>query len=539
MKISNLSYLFVAGALALASCSHDEYTGPDYAGGKLIVIGSINQASSRANNNTWEPGDAIGISSDANHDNILFTTEKGDGQFSASDPYYVLGSGETKFTAYHPHHIDASSATPELKFSEPIDYLYATASATRENPVANFVFGHAMSKLSLTVTDKTATGNQSGSVKLENIFVSGKFHTLTGEVTADATKGSISKDFKPGDKVDFILPPADANLGAISVVINYGDKVYGGKIELSQMESGTEYHYSTELSASTEGGELKISSATISDWDKNEGGNLDMTEQEPQREENVLEVGDFLLSDGSTLDKDDVLFSKYKDQVVGVVYYVGNPQPSALYSYSETQDILKKNHPSATNGLAIAINNANDGNSARLQSAKYSFSTWYQSDSKDSSTANPNYIGTNLSLTKVGERMLGYNNTQVIEAATAEVGGDNTATGAEDLVNLIAAYNSATSVTNASEWYLPSYAELAVVLENYNVVKASVEKAGGELTAFPEYTKAAANELFYWTSDFRGSDNAWVNPLVTTEEELFVGKNSNGTKGYFRLSIAF
>ena len=539
MKINNLSYLFVAGALALASCSHDEYTGPDIAGSKLIVNGAVNGHSTRASNASWEPGDEIGISSDGGHDNVHFSTSKGDGVFESETPTYILGAGETNFTSYYPHHEAASATTPELSFTEPKDFMFATATASRENPVASFKFDHVMSKISLKISDSQAVAGTTGTIKLDGLAVSGKFHTLTGEVTPDTKTGSITQDFTPNSTVEFIVPPVSGSVGNVSVVINYNDKVYGGSLDLNSLESGTDYQFSTELNAASEAGELSISSATINDWNKTEGGNVDMEEKEPEREPNTLEVGDFLLADGTTLDKNDATVDQYKSQIVGVVYYVGNPQPSSLYGYAETQDILKKNHPTATNGLAIAINNANDGNSARLQSAKYAFSTWYQSDSKDSSTANPNYIGTNLSLTKVGERMLGYNNTQVIKAATAEVGGDNTATGAEDLVNLIAAYNSAKSVTNASEWYLPSYAELAAVMENYNVVKASVEKAGGELTAFPDYTKAAANELFYWTSDFRGSDNAWVNPLVSTEEDLFVGKNSNGTKGYFRLSIAF
>ena len=541
MKISNLSYLFVAGALALASCSHDEYHGPDYQGGKLAVIGTINQINTRADDSSWEPGDAIGISSDANHDNVHFTTENGNGVFThTSTPIYVLGSGETTFTAYYPHHEAASANTPELAFTEPVDYMHATAKATRENPVVNFVFSHKMSKISFDINDYNVSSG-SGSIKLDGVVADGKFHTLTGVVTAGSSKTSVSKNFNVNSKVGFILPPLEAGTGTITVTLNYDGKVFAGYISVSKLQPGTEYHYTIQLGDADPSTQLNISSATITDWDKNESGNVDMEEKDPsdvERGENeVLEVGDFLLSDGTTIDKNDEAVAKYKDQVVGVVYYVGNPQPSALYSYSETQDILKKEAPKAVNGLAIALDNANSGTTARLQSAKYNFSTWYQKD-KDSDP-NPNFIGTNLSITKVGERILGYNNTRVIQTATAEVGGDSNGTGAEELVNIIAAYNSAKGVTDASEWYLPSYAEFAAIIANYNQIKSSIEKAGGELTSFSEYTKAAPNELFYWTSDFRASDYAWVTPLVDTTEELFLGKNSNNTKGFFRLSIAF
>lgn len=531
------SALFIgAVALILASCSHHEYDGPDYVGGKLTVTGSINQVITRANGVVWDAGDAIGLSSDAGHDNIRFTTETGDGIFTSATPVYVLGSGTTTFTAYHPHSPEISADVPEITFSTPQDYMWATATATRDNPQANFVFKHQMAKISITLTDKAAGAAAGGTISLNGIATSGKFHTLTGEVTADNTKANVSKDFVNGKVADFILPAQ--KLGApVQIIVVYNDKIYGGSITLATLEQGNEYHYNIDLTNADPAAELSISSATITDWNKNEGGNIDMTEQEPERQDNVLEVGDFLLADGTTLDKNDPTFATYKKDIVGVVYYVGNPQPSVLYSYNESQDVLRKDAPTAINGLAIALTDANGGETARLAATKYNFSTWYQPDSKDAGTANPNYIGTNLSLTKAGERMLGYNNTKIFEAATNDVGAD--LTGVTDLLNLIAGYNASVKVNNASQWYLPSYAELAALIANYNTIKASVEKAGGTLNQFPDYTKAQANGLFYWTSDMRGSDNEWVSPLINTTEDVFVGKNSNGTKGYFRLSIAF
>lgn len=539
MKINNLSYLFVVGALALASCSHDEYHGPDYVGGKLTVIATINQVNTRANNADWEPGDAIGVSSNGGHDNVHFSTADGDGVFQSQTPTYVLGAGETNFTAYYPHHSEVTADTPELSFTEPLDYMHASASATRENPVVNFIFNHKMSKISFKILDQ-AVNSGNGSIKLDGVVVDGKFHTHTGDVTAGTTKTSTSKNFNVNSVTDFILPPLAEGTGQVTVTLNYQGKVYGGFISVSTLKAGNEYQYTIDLTDADPALELNISSATITDWTTNPGGNIDMEEKDPsdvERGENtVLEVGDFLLSDGTTIDKNDEAIAKYKDQVVAVVYYAGNPQPSSLYSYSESQDILKKDAPKAVNGLAIAINNASE-DPARFATTKYNFSTWYQSDSKDAATANPNYIGTNLSLTKPAERILGYNNTKVIEAATAELGAETT--GTEYVLSLLDSYNTNLAMANASKWFIPSLPEFAAIINNYNVIEASVKKAGGELTAFPDYSKATPSELFYWTSDMRGSDNEWVSPLVTTEEDLFVGKNSNGTKGYFRFAIAF
>lgn len=73
----------------------------------------------------------------------------------------------------------------------------------------------------------------------------------------------------------------------------------------------------------------------------------------------TLEIGDFLCKDGTTIDKDynlEQLDEAVKASIIGVVYYVGNPQPSVLYNgtYAETQDVLKRECPSCVNGLAIA-----------------------------------------------------------------------------------------------------------------------------------------------------------------------------------------
>ena len=527
--------MLAVGALALASCSHDEYTGPDYEGGKLVVNGAINEVATRANNASWEEGDAIGLSSNAGHSNVLHTTP-GDGSFTAAQNIYVLGAGETAFTAYYPYNETVTEDLPEISFTEPEDYMWASATATRENPNANFRFTHKMSKLSFKISDTSGATPTGSTISISGLVVSGKFHTLTGEVTPDATKGSLSKNFNVPATVEFIVPVQSLS-NDITVIIGYDDKTFGGSISLNQLAESTQYNFTIDMNGQDPASRLTISSATITDWTPSEGGNVDMEEKEPERGENVLEVGDFLLSDGTTLDKNDPAFSKYKSQIVGVVYYVGNPQPSSLYGYNAEQDVLLKDAPEATHGLAIALTNANNGVTARLATTKYNFSTWYQSDSRDASTANPNFIGTNLSLTKPGERMLGYNNTKVMQAATADVTAE--VTGVEALLQMIADYNASVSVKNASEWYLPSYPELAQIIANYNAVNASIIKAGGTLEQFADYTKAAPNELFYWTSDMRGSDNEWVSPLVTTEEDIFVGKNSNGTKGYFRFSIAF
>lgn len=536
----NLFLLGIA-AMALASCSHSEYDGPDMAGGKLVVTGSVQQIISRASGAAWDAGDQIGVSSSAGQDNVLFVTESGDGVFTSSVPVYVLGDGEKTFTAYYPYDESVNTDVPTINFTTPKDYMWATTTATRENPRANFVFAHKMSKISFVISDDTQASSPAGStIKIDGVAVEGSFNTLTGVVTASSTKSNLTSGFVLDRAAEFIVPVQDVN-GSVAVMLDYNGKTYAGSIQLTSLAAGTEYHYTINLAGQDPAAELAISSATITDWNKTDGGEINVEETETPKEDNVLEVGDFLLKDGTVIDKNDRDFNELKNQIAGVVFYVGNPQPSALYGYNSAIDVLKADYPTCTNGLAIAINDANDGAPARFASAKYSFADVFKETASnyDADLA-AQYISTNMNLTAPGERMLGYNNTKFVQACAQKFGDDSSATGVADFLTLLQAYNTANAVTNASSWYMPSLAELNAVIENYAAVKAGVEKAGGSLPSYSEFG-TTNTQTFYWSSDFRGNSYNWVSPMMTVADgvNLFLGRNSNGTQGFFRLTTAF
>ena len=261
-----------------------------------------------------------------------------------------------------------------------------------------------------------------------------------------------------------------------------------------------------------------------------------MDEKEPV---NVLEIGDFLLNDGSVVDKTYNLtkVTEAGKKVVGVVYYVGNAQPSSVYTdtYSEAQDILKTEAPKATNGLAIAINNANEGNVARLfSSVKFDYSTWFTDNEVSNS-----YIKKTISTTTPGSEILGYNNTAIIEKVGESY--NEAQTGSSEFMTILTAFRTANEVSsNCSKWYLPSYAELKQIQDNYATIEASIQKANGTLAQFSDFATNTTDK-FYWSSDLRGGQYGWVSPLVETAAgvNLYITRNSNNYKGYFRFAIAF
>lgn len=564
------SILFASmAALIMSSCSSNEFDfGGSDAGSKLQVSASIHELQTRAHDTSWDANDAIGVSDADNNTNVKYVTTSGDGVFTSDNVIYLLGDENHSFTAYYPYNESVSAENKIITFDEPADYMYGTASATRQNPNASFTFTHKMSELSFTVTDATSTNSSSAkawtradgddttgsgsttassTITLHDVVLNGTFDTSNGTVNAGDKKGDLTISFTPGKKSSFILPPQSFEGENVKISVNYNGKTYGGTLSLDKTTEGNDIQYGLTINKENQQTALAISSKTITGWTPVEKGNQDLEEKEA---ENVLEIGDFLLNDGSVVDKAYDL-SKLTDgkKVVGVVYYVGNPQPSVLYNgtYTEAQDILKAEAPEATHGLAIAINNGNDGNVARMFTAEYNYLTSWFTDANETSKS---YIKTTISITKAGTQFLGYNNTAVIEKVgdnTDETNTEGVKTGSSEFTNILTAFRTANTVSNCSKWYLPSYAELKQIQENYAAISESITKASGSLKQFSDLvidTKdtSKTTDKFYWSSDLRGGKLAWISPLCETEVEvdkLSIARNTNSLKGYFRFAIAF
>lgn len=558
------SILFASmAALIMSSCSSNEFDfGGSDAGSKLQVSASIHELQTRAHDTSWDANDAIGVSDANNNTNVKYVTTNGDGIFNSDNVIYLLGNENLSFTAYYPYNESVTAENKTITFDEPADYMYGTASATRQNPNASFTFTHKMSELSFTITDGTRTnsssakawtradGNEtsgsesttaSSTITLHDVVLNGTFDTSDGTVKAGDKKGDLTISFTPGQKSSFILPPQSFEGGNVKISVNHNGKTFGGTLSLDKTTEGNDIQYGLTINKENQQQALAISSKTITGWTPVEKGNQDLEEKEA---ENVLEIGDFLLNDGSVVDKayDLSKITAAGKTVVGVVYYVGNPQPSALYKNYEDKDILKAEAPDATHGLAIAINNGNEGNAARMfadSNVKYAYATWFT----DNETSN-SYISTTMNTTKAGTQFLGYNNTAVIEKVgdkTDETSTEGVKTGSSAFTSILTAFRTANKVSNCSKWYLPSYAELKQIQDNYTAISTSIIKASGSLQQFTDFATNATDK-FYWSSDLRGGSNAWISPLCKTEVEenkLFITRNSNDYKGYFRFAIAF
>lgn len=556
MKMKKI-LLTSAVAVALLSGCNNDYDGQDIAGSKLIVSASIDQVNTRVSDDgiAWTVGDAIGVSDNLSNPNLNIKYVAGSvtGEFSSTTGIYILGNDEVEYTAYYPYTGNENISAGVLDFKiideagkyvghNAIDFMYAKATASRSNPNVAFKFKHQMSKVSLNIANGGAAETKaetSISYTLQGVIIDGTFDTATGEVKPGSTKGSVKVETTLGTTSSIILPPvvAESEAEPIQLVIEVGDKIYAGSLKPT-LDSSQEYQYTVDLSKTESGEKLQIDSPTIDGWTPNDVGNIGVEEEVNYNP--TLEIGDFLCKDGTTIDKDynlEQLDEAVKASIIGVVYYVGNPQPSVLYNgtYTETQDVLKRECPSCVNGLAIALNNATNAQGAgsgRFGSTKSDYKEWLNTQDYASG-----YIDATLSINNVPTKIVGYNNTKVTELAADNVGGLGT-----DFVDFLNTYRTTVVIEEGktSGWYLPSYEELNIIENNYAVISASITKIGGSLLQYSDYD-AVASDRFYWTSDFRGSSNAWISPLCAVAEgtNLFIGRVSNGTKGFFRFAVAF
>lgn len=556
MKMKKI-LLTSAVAVALLSGCNNDYDGQDIAGSKLIVSASIDQVNTRVSDDgiAWTVGDAIGVSDNLSNPNLNIKYVAGSvtGEFSSTTGIYILGNDEVEYIAYYPYTGNENISAGVLDFKiideagkyvghNAIDFMYAKATASRSNPNVAFKFKHQMSKVSLNIANGGAAETKAGtsiSYTLQGVIIDGTFDTATGEVKPGSTKGSVKVETTLGTTSSIILPPvvAESEAEPIQLVIEVGDKIYAGSLKPA-LDSSQEYQYTVDLSKTESGEKLQIDSPTIDGWTPNVEENIGVEEEVNYNP--TLEIGDFLCKDGTTIDKDynlEQLDEAVKASIIGVVYYVGNPQPSVLYNgtYAETQDVLKRECPSCVNGLAIALNNAiskSGAVSGRFGSTKSDYKEWLNTQDYASG-----YIDATLSINNVPTKIVGYNNTKVTELAADNVGGLGT-----DFVDFLNTYRTTVVIEEGktSGWYLPSYEELNIIENNYAVISASITKIGGSLLQYSDYD-AVASDRFYWTSDFRGSSNAWISPLRAVAEgtNLFIGRVSNGTKGFFRFAVAF
>lgn len=242
-----------------------------------------------------------------------------------------------------------------------------------------------------------------------------------------------------------------------------------------------------------------------------------------------LQVGDFFYADGSIIGANE---EPSADNCIGVVYYVGNPQPSYLYPevISSKQDVLKRECPNCVHGLVLSISPNDSDIWGDGGTGKY-ITEWYNSWSgnTDYVTLDGYYYlegGKRVNL----ERLLGYNNTRVIEEFAKQTSGFSCK--ALDKLSDCQANYQAPAIT--SNWYLPSAYDMTVMWDNLNKLNANLNKVG-------ENNKLELNDL-YWTANERNKDLLYYAQFTASKVTInSASSNSkkNSSKMFHRFVLAF
>lgn len=286
-------FTFAALALALSACTNDDENlnnGPVAA----VINAEISDAvSTRASGTAWAERDEIGISeSRFGYTNVPYRWESG--KFTPTGTIIFFQDDDpTTFSAYYPYDADGGTLTATTdataQQNQPaIDFLYATgATASTHNPEVNFTddtdaggkdcsFHHCMSQITLTF--KEGSGVDFSTIQptgytLSGLMLTGSFDTTTGTAeTDDATAAQdLDMTLTNGALTSSVIlfPQTKASIG---LSVYYNSQPYTATLTIPDgaLKAGNNYTYTVTVRNK----DLSISSATISDWNPVNGGNV-------------------------------------------------------------------------------------------------------------------------------------------------------------------------------------------------------------------------------------------------------------------------
>lgn len=286
--------LFVLTTLGitLSACTNDNDEMIDGQVAAVINADISNSVLTRASGTAWADSDEIGISeSRFGYNNVPYRWESG--KFTpAGTIIFFQDDDPTTFSAYYPYDADGGTLTATTdataQQNQPaIDFLYATgATASTHNPEVNFTddtdaggtdcsFHHRMSQITLTF--EAGSGVDFNTIKptdytLSGLVLEGSFDTTTGtaETDANAQTADLTMELNGVLTSSVILFPQST--ASIGLSVYYNSQTYTATLTIPDgaLRAGNNYTYTVTVRNK----DLSVSSATISDWNPVNGGNV-------------------------------------------------------------------------------------------------------------------------------------------------------------------------------------------------------------------------------------------------------------------------
>lgn len=522
MKIYNyISMLFLAGAAVVASCSqNEELTGetPDSLQGFQISVsdeGFMDESGkTRATENGYitrfSNGDAIGIFAVRGETvvedikNRKFTLTDGYWELTdGGDPIEYKGSQFQRMTfyAYYPYNANV------------------TFDPTKVDPFETYVN-------SWKIGDEQNEGN----------YTQYDLMTSTGSVQGDRLKGQIAFTMQHRMALAVVKMPNLTYSFTNGGIDDYLLPLAAGSFTVNNTQATPYYQESTDTyrflvnpnkEFSIKGTYTGVSEMEYEAKGTLEGGTAKMyTIEDKSKINHTLQVGDYFCADGKIVSVDA---ETVPENVIGIVCYVGNIQPSVTHeAYTETQDALRRDHPGCTHGLVVAMNYAeyNDSKTSVFspQSRDYFYGNWFNSD--DDWTGK--FINTDTKTTDAegvaALPFLGYNHTELM------INSPSWENACQAGVNFVQAYRTKVVAPNiTSDWFLASLKELDLLFRLKSTINARLKAVGGD-------------ELLEGSRHWSNAERTG-NTQIVYQHNFSTGvindKRRNEGAGYFRMMLAF
>lgn len=277
----------VGFVLLLASCN--ELKEADLLSGNPISFAaSVGEYSTRATDTAFEKGDMVGLfaASPLNLDNVPLTAIGGGAGLTSEKPLYwdCDQTEATSFKAYYPYDKNLKLSGEELLFSiesdqstkegyGASDFMFASTSASPADESVSLVFGHKLSKLSISIDNQS--GDTIGDVSIEGVMTEVAIDAANGLPLGSSHADQSAVVVKPfvvrdSSKVTLscIVPPQKSEL-LLSVTM--GDGSVRSFLTSADLTSGRQHRGEIALDSSLDP-KMEFS-LSVEDWEY--GGTLD------------------------------------------------------------------------------------------------------------------------------------------------------------------------------------------------------------------------------------------------------------------------
>ena len=521
--------LWLVAALTLASCSQDELVDDNrLPEGKYPVViqatglQAVATPASRATvDGDWQNVEttvAVKVD-DMDAREYSATSSDTDGYKTAtlksSNPFYWQSTEPITVSAWWPYDATNPNVMPDVVVAADqstlagftgSDFISAEAQPVQfDNPT--LTFSHRTAKVSVQlIADDGVTFDEKTSVQLLNVS-----YVKDDDENNVTTINTYQPDAAAYTYLA-LLAPQTISGGSQFIQVSVGnDNFYYTPTDDKQLEAGTAYIYTITVKA--DGSGIEVTEVKDEQWAN--GGEATVGSKTVLVRYTAADVkkGDYLYTDGTT--SDGGLRTIYTDGSVVSLSGADKPQPVAgktvagivFWTPSETSTsgrttpasltddkIMTADYPNCTHGLAVSLKDVSTG--MAWQSSSESVADLQQTyylvlQNRDYFVSIASGMGNTDNINKI----LGYQNTQVLLAYNTYCGGNQKLNYVVQPVAALTAFgeNTNPAPTGSTDWFFPSLKELHILffkdadnvywssgIQTRDIVNASLSAAGGD-----------------------------------------------------------